>query len=112
MSKYKMILVIGLLCLFFVPVYRTAEFYDFHVWECEQAHEAGKDWALCSGFWYEPSDELPSSNDCLIQLSEDCKAEVSHTSYVGFGFPEEFDRLNLSYSTAGLSFFGIWLGGV
>jgi len=88
--------IIVLICFF--PLFRTYDFYDYHVWECEEAHKAGADWALCSGFWYEPSNQTPIVNDCLIQLSENCKQEVPHTNHFVF-IPDKYEAPNIEMTT-------------
>jgi len=64
-----------------LPKYVEVDFYDFHVWECEQAHAKNMSYSLCSGFWYEPSEDH-INNPCVWHPSEDSKT-IPHGSNLG-----------------------------
>lgn len=51
--------VVVLLAIFVIPLPKNVEvdYYDLHVWECEQAHAYNLSYSLCSGFWHEPTED-------------------------------------------------------
>jgi len=72
------------LFLFFVvplPKFVEVDFYEFHVWECQQAHAHNMSYSLCSGFWYEPQPG-DISNPWVWHPSED-PYTIPHGSCLG-----------------------------
>ena len=60
------------------------DFYDFHVWECEQCHAENLTFALCSGFCYSPQQSDLEDGGCpAIHPLEDCAKTVPHGSLTG-----------------------------
>ena len=66
-----------------LPLFQEVDFYDYHVWECEQAHANNMSYSLCSGFWYEPCLE-DIENPCVWHPCEDCHT-IPHGSILGTG---------------------------
>lgn len=71
------------------------DFYDYHVWECEECQKINGTFHLCSGFCTPTDDEiiyaiqegnhtrLGIDVGCSIQLWEDCRERVPHGSLTG-----------------------------
>ena len=77
-------LAILIICLVFViPLPKPVEidYYEFHVWECQQAHAKNMTYSLCSGFWYEPKIE-DIKNPWVWHPSED-PYTIPHGSCLG-----------------------------
>ena len=63
-----------------MPFPHEIDFYDFHVWECEQCHEQNKSFAVCSGICYE---DQSIDNGCMVTLNEICSESIEHGSITG-----------------------------
>lgn len=86
-NKTILILVTIVLAMtFVVPVPKFAEldFYEFHVWECEQAHAQNMSFNVWSGFCYEPTEEHLSI-PWIIHPSENPRTHIAHGSNLGTG---------------------------
>ena len=67
-----------------IPIFVEVDFYDFHVWECEQAHGENMTYLVCSGFWVEPS-ASDFDNSMAVHPLEDCSKCIAHGSNLGTG---------------------------
>jgi len=58
-KKWLALAALSLFLFFGMPLPKPVEidFYDWHVWECQQAHAQNMSYSLCSGFWCEPEPE-------------------------------------------------------
>jgi len=83
-NKTNLIMIgVSLFILFVLPLpkYVEVDFYDFHVWECEQAHAQNMSYSLCSGFWCEPHEDHIDS-PWVWHPSEDPRT-IPHGSCLG-----------------------------
>lgn len=75
------VLIVGIAIILFLvfvfPLPKELDFYEYHIWECEQAHAANKTFALFTGKKYEPA-ESHFQNQWLIHPLEDPTEVVPH----------------------------------
>lgn len=81
-TKLYLIIIGMLVFLTTFPCPLEKDFYEFHIYECEEAHKINMTFAVCSGFVY-PPEASDLKNPCLIHPSEPCKDNVAHGSNTG-----------------------------
>jgi len=83
-KQYKIVLAILATVVLFYPYFEECDYHDYHVWECKQAHAQNKSFAICSGFFVEPSPE-DLKEPMIVHPSENCEEEIPHGSCTGQG---------------------------
>lgn len=77
--------------IFVMPLYKEYDFYEYHVWQIEQAHLEGKTFSLATGQQIEAL-QIHTANDWNVHPSEDPENVVHHgcmgnpQSFMVFGF--------------------------
>jgi len=73
-----MIVGLAVICLF-LPLPMEADCYNWHVYECEEAHSQNKTFLYCSGFLIEPEQSHLDDKGCpAIHPEENCTETVPH----------------------------------
>lgn len=77
-----MTLIIGFI-VFFIPIQKEKDFYDYHVGECHACHSLNLSFLLCSGFCVKPdyNSKCDDSGGCMeICPNVSCEKNIPHGS--------------------------------
>ena len=78
----SILLILFVFVFFIIPINKEIDFYEYHVWECEQAHKNGYSFAVCSGFWYDP-EPWHIDDWGIVHPSENPRDNIMHGSNLG-----------------------------
>lgn len=93
---YYVLFFVGLLLfvLFVLPLRANYDFYEYHVWQCEQAHSEGKAFNLVTGKTVDPPFGAESSS--IVYPHEDPRVKVPHGC------------VGEDYGILAFGFYGVW----